>query len=63
MFQTASNSFKLFPTHFSRGGGKFCRSGFAPLVTGLARMILVVSTGVNGRWLSHRCRKSNDIVM
>jgi len=38
-FWTMSNSFKLYPTHFSRGGEKFSRRGFVPpahpLVTGL----------------------------
>ena len=32
-----SNSFKLYPTHFSRGGEIFSSGTFAPLVTGLSR--------------------------
>ena len=38
IFETMPNSFKICPTHFSRGGEKFSRRGFAPLrplVTGL----------------------------
>jgi len=33
-----SNSFKLYPTHFSRGREKFFRGGQAPLVTGLSHI-------------------------
>jgi len=30
VFSTTSNSFQLCPTHFSRGGEKYCRWGEAP---------------------------------
>jgi len=39
IFWTMSNIFKLYPTHFSRGGEKISRGSFvppaSPLVTGL----------------------------
>jgi len=30
IFWTMCNIFKLYPTHFSRGGGNFSKGGFAP---------------------------------
>jgi len=35
-----SNTFKLRPTHFSRGDENFSREGFAPLVTELVVLCL-----------------------
>jgi len=35
IFWNMSNSFKIYPTNFSKGGKKISRGGFAPLVTGL----------------------------
>ena len=47
IFSTVSNSFKLCPTHFSRGAKKFS-GGFAPpaplLVTGLRHMVTSQTT-------------------
>jgi len=42
-----SNIFKLYPTHFSRGGEKFSRGCFAPLVTGLRPPQLCTKTPPN----------------
>jgi len=35
IFQTMSNTFKLYPTYFSSGGKKFSGGPSLPLVTGL----------------------------
>jgi len=34
--------FELRPTHFSKGGGKFCKGGFAPLVTGVLNTFAIL---------------------
>jgi len=38
-----SNTFKLCPTYFSRGGEKFSSGVFAPLVTGVVRQQAVLN--------------------
>jgi len=44
-----SNIFKVSPTHFSRGGEKFSRGGFAPLGYGPADYTAVdLATGECG---------------
>jgi len=44
-----SNIFKLYPTHFSRGGEQFSKGGFAPPCYGLALSHLWRGTN-RGRW-------------